>query len=161
MRAIRNQQKRLSMAVHKINLISVGTVRNSITDTKHKDWQSVISQIVVKKDLEAALDGVDGFSHLIIIYWMHKLPPKQKPPTKVHPKGDQSLPLTGVFATRSPTRPNPIGMTVVKLLGHQRNTLEVMGLDAVNGTPVLDIKPYIPSHDSISEATSPAWLHSS
>ncbi len=147
------------IAEHKINLTPIGTVRNQINDTKHKDWQLVTSQIVIKKDLEAALDGIEGFSHLIIIYWMHKLPPNQHPPSKVHPKGNQSLPLTGVFATRSPTRPNPIGMTVVKLLGHRENILEVVGLDAVNNTPVLDIKPYIPSHDSISEATTPEWLH--
>lgn len=137
----------------------VGTVRNSVNNTKYKDWQAVTSQIMVKKNLETALDGVEGFSHLIIIYWMHKLPPDHQLTVKVHPKGDKSLPLTGVFATRSPMRPNPIGIAVVKLLGRHKNILEVKGLDALNGTPVLDIKPYIPSHDSISEATTPHWLH--
>lgn len=146
------------MVEPKISLTPVGTVKNLVNDPKHKDWQAVTSQIVVNKELETALDGVEGFSHLIIIYWMHKLPPTTQPPTKVHPKGDQSLPLTGVFATRSPVRPNPIGMTVVKLLERQGSTLEVMGLDALNGTPVLDIKPYIPVHDSICEATVPEWL---
>ncbi len=147
------------MMEYKINLTPVGTVRNSVNDPKHKDWQAVTSQIVVTKNLEPALDGVEGFSHLIIIYWMHKLAPAQQPPTKVHPKGDRSLPLTGVFATRSPVRPNPIGMTVVKLLERRGGILEVVGLDALNGTPVLDIKPYIPSHDSICEATVPEWLN--
>lgn len=147
------------MVEHKINLIPIGIVRNQINDTKCHDWQSVISQIVINKSLEAALDGIEGFSHLIIIYWMHRRPSNQQPATKVHPKGDQSLPLTGVFATRSPARPNPLGMTVVKLLERRENILEVVGLDAVNDTPVLDIKPYIPSHDSVSEATTPGWLH--
>lgn len=148
------------MAQRKINLVSIGTVKNSIGKAKHQDWRTVASQIVINEELKAALDGVEEFSHLIVVYWMHKLPAKQQPPIKVHPKGDQSLSLTGVFATRSPTRPNPIGVTVVKLLKRRKNILEVAGLDAVNGTPVLDIKPYIPSHDSVNEAITPEWLQS-
>ncbi len=149
------------MIEHKINLTPIGTVRNYVNDPKRKDWQAVASQIVINKELETALDGVEGFSHLIIIYWMHKLSPAEQRPAKVHPKGDRSLPLTGVFATRSPARPNPIGMTVVKLVERRGSILEVTGLDALNGTPVLDIKPYIPSHDSIPEASVPEWLHAS
>jgi tRNA-Thr(GGU) m(6)t(6)A37 methyltransferase TsaA len=145
-------------AGHKINLTPIGVVRNSVNKSKHRDWQAVVSEIVINDELEAALDGLEGFSHLIVVYWMHKLPSPKEPPMKVHPKGDQSLPLTGVFATRSPTRPNPIGVTVVRLLRRHKNVLEVRGLDALNGTPVLDIKPYIPTHDSVNDATIPQWL---
>ena len=77
---------------------------------------------------------------------------------KVHPRRKQSLPLVGVFATRSPARPNPIGMATVKLLECHDNVLKVIGLDAVDGTPVLDIKPYIPGYDSPNEAKTPDWI---
>lgn len=142
----------------KANLTPIGIVRNKIEKPKRREWQKVISEIIIDKELETALDGIEGFSHLIIVYWMHKLPPRQQPPIKVHPKGEQSLPLVGVFASRSPDRPNPIGITVVKLLGRQGNILKVAGLDALNGTPLLDVKPYIPSHDSIKDAVIPEWL---
>ena len=77
---------------------------------------------------------------------------------KVHPKGNEKLPLVGVLASRSPARPNPIGITTVKLLGRDRNVLKVQGLDAVDGTPVLDIKPHIPRYDSPTQATTPDWI---
>jgi tRNA-Thr(GGU) m(6)t(6)A37 methyltransferase TsaA len=76
----------------------------------------------------------------------------------VHPKRNQNLPLVGVFATRSPVRPNPMGMATVKLLEHRDNVLKVIGLDAIDGTPVLDIKPYIPGSDSPAAARTPDWL---
>ncbi len=146
------------MAKLKAHLIPIGIVRNKLEEPGRREWQKVISEIIIDKELETALDGVEGFSHLIIVYWMHKLPPRQQPPIKVHPRGEHSLPLVGVFASRSPSRPNPIGITVVKLLGRQGNILKVAGLDALNGTPLLDIKPYIPSHDSIKDAVIPEWL---
>jgi tRNA-Thr(GGU) m(6)t(6)A37 methyltransferase TsaA len=89
---------------------------------------------------------------------MHKLPPSQRSIIKVHPKGNHNLPLVGVFASRSPARPNPIGITTVKLLERRENVLKVTGMDAIDGTPVLDIKPYIPGDDSSTEAKTPGWL---
>ncbi len=146
------------MAKLKAHLMPIGIVRNKLEEPGQRRWQKVISEIIVDKKLETALDGVEEFSHLIIVYWMHKLPQRQQPPIKVHPRGEDSLPLVGVFASRSPSRPNPIGITVVKLLERQGNILKVAGLDAINGTPLLDIKPYIPSHDSIKNAVVPEWL---
>lgn len=89
---------------------------------------------------------------------MHKVDEDRHSLLKVHPENKKELPLVGVFATRSPVRPNPIGVTVVKLLERQENVLKVLGLDAYDGTPVLDIKPYLRRGDLIEEAIMPDWL---
>ena len=141
-----------------INLTPIGFVKNNIKEREIKDWQTVTSEIIIKEDLKEALSRIDEFSHILVIYWMHKLPPSQRSIIKVHPKANQKLPLVGVFASRSPARPNPIGITTVKLLERRGNVLKVTGLDAIDGTPVLDIKPYIPGDDSSSEAKTPGWL---
>jgi len=108
--------------------------------------------------LVEALDGIDGFSHILIIFYLHKVGEERRSRLKVHPQGRKELPLTGVFATRSPVRPNPIGVTVVKLLERRENVLKVLGLDAYDGTPVLDVKPYLRRDDLLKEATIPDWL---
>ena len=113
---------------------------------------------MVNRDLTEALDGLDEFSHLIVLYWMHQLTPGRELSLKVHPMGKLELPLVGRFATRSPSRPNPVGQATVKLLERRGNILKVRGLDATNGTPVIDIKPYLPGYDSASDAKVPPWM---
>ncbi len=141
-----------------INLKPIGFVKNAITEPRRDDSQAVISEIIINEDFKEALSGIDGFSHIVVIYWMHKTPSSERSVTKVHPKRNQNLPLVGVFATRSPARPNPIGMSTVRLLEHRDNVIKVIGLDATDGTPVLDIKPHIPGADSPTEVRIPAWL---
>ena len=141
-----------------INLTPIGFVKNSVTEPKMDNWQTITSEIIVNEDLEDALSGIAEFSHIIIIYWMHKLPTSERSIMKVHPRRKPNLPLVGVFATRSPARLNPIGIATVKLLECHDNTLKVIGLDAIDGTPVLDIKPHIPGSDSPSGAKVPSWL---
>lgn len=141
-----------------IDLTPIGFVKNNIKEWKKEDCKKVTSEIIIEEDLKEALSRIDEFSHIVVIYWMHKLPPSQRSIIKVHPKGNQTLPLIGVFASRSPARPNPIGITTVKLLERRGNVLKVTGLDAIDGTPVLDIKPYIPDDNSPTEAKTPDWL---
>jgi len=141
-----------------INLTPIGFVKNSIKERGTEDCQTVTSELIIKEDLKEALSRIDEFSHILVIYWMHKLPPSERSIIKVHPKGNHTLPIVGVFASRSPARPNPIGITTVKLLEHHDNVLKVTGLDAIDGTPVLDIKPYIPGDDSSTKAKTPGWL---
>ena len=118
------------------------------------------SDIVINQDLTAALDGLDEFSHIIVIYWMHQVTTPGQVPTKVRPMGRREAPMVGLFATRSPNRPNPLGKATVRLLQHQSNILKVEGLDAIDGTPVIDIKPYIPGYDSVDNAKVPSWITS-
>ena len=141
----------------------IGTVRSEFNNLHRKengektDFDGLVSEIIIDPDLSEALDGLDGFSHIIVIYWIHRHRPGRAP-TRVHPRGDQSKPLMGLFATRSPHRPNPIGKATVRLLQRQDNHLIVEGLDAIDGTPVLDIKPYIPGYDSAEDARVPPWM---
>jgi len=142
-----------------MTLRAIGVVRNRIKQPPGYGfgWEKVVSDIVVNSSLTEALDGLEGFSHIVVLYWMHQAP-GGKPPTKVHPMGKQELPLVGLFATRSPRRPNPIGVTTVRLLKRQGNVLNVQGIDAIDGTPVIDIKPYISGFDSAANVKVPSWL---
>jgi len=139
-----------------ISLKAIGIVRNEIKQPLRHEWEKVVSDIVVDPSLTEALDNLDEFSHIIVLYWMHQHSPGQ-PPMKVHPRGEQELPLVGVFATRSPRRPNPVGKAIARLLRRQDNILRVQGLDAIDGTPVIDIKPHIPGYDSVVDARVPQW----
>ena len=141
-----------------MNLIPIGLVKNNITEPKRESWESVISEIIINEDSKEARSRIEEFSHIIVICWMHKVSQSQRSIMQVHPKGDRSLPLVGALASRSPARPNPIGITTVKLLDRRDNVLKVIGLDAIDGTPVLDIKPYIPGNDSPTEAKTPGWI---
>ncbi len=137
----------------------IGLVRSEVREPPGADypWDKVISRIVVDIHLTEALDGLEDFSHLIVLYWMH-LVDKSKLTLKIHPRGKPELPLVGLFATRSPLRPNPIGKATVKLLERKGNVLTVQGLDAVDGTPVIDIKPHIPGSDTPEDARVPPWI---
>ena len=141
-----------------ISLTPIGVVRNTIKEPGRYEQQTAVSEIIVSEDLKEALDRIEEFSHIIILYWMHKISPSRRSVLKVHPRGRQDLPLVGVLSSRSPARPNPIGIATVKLLEHRDNVLKVTGLDAVDGTPVLDIKPYIPGYDSPAKAETPNWI---
>jgi tRNA-Thr(GGU) m(6)t(6)A37 methyltransferase TsaA len=88
----------------------------------------------------AGLDGIEGEEHLWVLFWMHELTDADRTILHAHPMGDPARPETGVFALHSPYRPNPIGMTRVRLLQRDRNRLTVADLDALAGSPVLDIK---------------------
>jgi len=140
------------------SLQAIGIVRNEIKHPVKQDWEKVVSDIVVDSSLTAALDGIEEFSHLIVLYWMHRVATTGRLPTKVHPKGRQDLPLVGLFATRSPQRPNPVGVATVRLLERRDNILKVEGLDAIDGTPVIDIKPYLPGYDSVANAKVAPWV---
>ena len=109
----------------------------------------------------AGLKGIDEFSHLIILYWIHSRDTEEERRTlQVIPRRHALKVEVGVFACRSPTRPNPIGLCVVKLMKVKDCVLTVKGLDAFEGSPIIDIKPYLPRADSIPNARVPRWtLH--
>jgi tRNA-Thr(GGU) m(6)t(6)A37 methyltransferase TsaA len=142
-----------------ISLKPIGIVRNKVRQPPKPPygWSEVISEIETDQSLTDALDNLEEFSHIIVFYWMDKVVTNQLP-TRVHPRGNKKLPSVGLFATRSPNRPNPIGKATVRLLKRQGNILKVKGLDAIDGTPVIDIKPYIPGYDSVTGAKVPWWV---
>lgn len=103
------------------------------------------SALILDKKYIGALDGLDRYRYLLVIFYFHRSSGYHE---RVHPMGDQSIPKRGVLATRSPCRPNPIGITVAEILSVKGNVIRVTGLDALNGTPILDIKPYEVHFDS-------------
>ena len=140
----------------RMTLKAIGIISNGIKQPPEQGWENVVSEIVVDSRLTEAVDNLDDFSHIIVICWMHQA--GGQVPMKVHPKGKDGLPLVGLFATRSPNRPNPVGKATVRLLKRQGSVLRVKGLDAIDGTPVIDIKPYLPGYDSVTNAKVPSWI---
>ncbi len=147
----------MSSPLSEIALNPIGFIRNGISQRPAKfEWKNIISEIVIQPELSEALDNLDEFSHIIVLFWT----PKNKHQQflyKVHPKGSSRLPLVGILATRSPNRPNPVAKTTVKLLERRANILKVKGLDAFDGTLIIDIKPYLPGYDSVRKARTPGW----
>jgi tRNA-Thr(GGU) m(6)t(6)A37 methyltransferase TsaA len=142
-----------------ITLRPMGVVRNRIKEPMSHGWEEVTSRIVLRRELAEALLGMDGYSHIQVLFWPHQIPDEvrgSKP--RLHPRDDPANPLQGILATRSQIRFNPILVSVVPLLAVKANVLHVRGLDAVDGSPVLDVKPYIPHPDSIREVKVPQWV---
>jgi tRNA-Thr(GGU) m(6)t(6)A37 methyltransferase TsaA len=139
-----------------ITFKAIGTVRSELKKREHHDAKDIVAEIVIDPDLTEGLDNLEEFSHIIVIYLLHQ---SRTPfPMKVHPKYRKESTPVGVFASRSPDRPNPLAKTTVKLLERRGNILKVQGLDAIDGSPVIDIKPYIPDIDSVKDARVPSWM---
>jgi len=137
-----------------IVLMPIGIVKTDAVGNDVRD-KNRVSQIVLHEDLAEALEGVDGFSHVFVLFWLNQVTDQPRA-LKFHPRGRTDMPLLGVFALRTSLRPNPIGLTLVELLRVEGNVLTVRGLDAYNGTPVLDIKPF-DSWDNAKNAKVPDW----
>lgn len=137
-------------------LRAIGYVRNGIDALRRDGWEEVVSELVLEPGLEEATEGLEEFSHILVVFWMHRVSRETGVPTKLHPRGRQDLPLVGLLATHTPYRPNPLGVSVVRLLECHGNILKVKGLDAINGTPIVDIKSYFPGR--YADAAAPEWV---
>jgi len=117
------------------------------------------TRIVLDKKYQPGLLGMEAFSHVYVFWWFDKNDtPEKRAILQVHPRGNPQNPLTGVFATRSPSRPNLIALTLCKVVSVKENVVEVEKIDAFPGTAVLDIKPFIPGYDSVPDARVPDGL---
>lgn len=106
-----------------------------------------------------ALLGLDGFSHVQVYYWFDRNDsPDKRATLRVHPRGDKANPLTGVFATRSPRRPNLIGYSVCRIRSVEGDKIVIDNIDAFDGSPIIDLKPYIPASDCVPDASVPEWV---
>jgi tRNA (adenine37-N6)-methyltransferase len=116
-------------------------------------------RIEIDAEYTDALLGLDGFSHINVFYWFHQNDtPENRRVLQVHPRRDQKNPRTGVFATHSPLRPNLMACTLCKILSIKENTITIDDIDALDGSPVIDIKCYIPSTRSFSDLRLPDWV---
>lgn len=117
-----------------------------------------LSKVKIFPEFCAGLQHLNDFSHIIVLYWFHlRDNENERRIIRVVPRRHPGAPEVGVFASRSPSRPNPVGLCVTELMKIEECTLTVKGLDAVENSPIIDIKPYIPRADSISEAQVPDW----
>ncbi|ACL06750.1 protein of unknown function UPF0066 [Desulfatibacillum aliphaticivorans] len=123
-----------------------------------KKLNSLESELEIDPSLEGILDGIEEYSHILVIYWPHLIPEDRRSMRQVHPMGRKDIPLKGIYATCSPARPNPILVSAVRLLERKDNILKVQGLDAVDGSPILDIKPFTLSYPNYEKVTVPQWL---
>ena len=139
-----------------IKLKSIGFVKNRVKNPRFGNFTKEISEVIIEKKFEKALKGIDGYSHLIIVYWMDRV---KDYVIEHRPQGNPKVPIVGIFACRCPQRPNPIGITTVKLISHRKNKIKVKGLDILDGTPILDVKPYWPQYDKVVREKIPHWVN--
>ena len=143
---------------------AIGQVRTQASETDIRgESKDIEAELEIFPEFEAALEGIDGYSHLFVVCYFHKLRPDQIGPLQVKPmrlvkRGFklEDLPLLGVFALDSPSRPNPIGLTLVRFVGRRGRYLKVKGIDFFDGTPILDIKGYRPEY-RVDEFDLPEW----
>ncbi len=114
--------------------------------------------IVLDEKYQPGLLGLDGWSHVQVVWWFDKNDtPQRRSILQVHPRGDKDNPLTGVFACRAPVRPNLIALSLCKVVAVKDNVVEVEKIDAFDGTPVLDLKPFAPGQDTAAGVKVPDW----
>jgi tRNA-Thr(GGU) m(6)t(6)A37 methyltransferase TsaA len=135
----------------------IGVVRSPVTEGVDDGWGSVTSEVVIDEGYASGLTGLNAFSHILVVFYMHRYTFDADSDLVRRPQGRPDMPEVGIFAQRAKHRPNPIGVTAVGLVSVEANVLTVMGLDAIDGTPVLDVKPYFPVFDR-REAETPGWV---
>lgn len=140
-----------------VTLTPIGIVRNNVSNPDRHGWSRVRSRLVLLPDLAPALAGLEDFTHLIVVTWLDRVTDEERALLTVHPAGDPALPRRGVLALRTHHRPNPIGVSVVPVERIEATVIHVRGLDVADGTPLLDLKPYIPHYDSMPAARLPGW----
>ncbi len=141
-----------------IRLQPIGKVKNSIINKEHHGWQDIVSEITINDDFVPALDGLADFSHIIVIFWLHGVSDAERTIKRARPLQKAEMPELGIFAWHSSRRPNPIGVSIVKLLGVEKGKVLVQGLDAIDGTPVLDLRPYAESYYHVDDPRGPSWV---
>lgn len=177
-RDVQSEEQSGSRAPVEMTLLPVGIIKNRVvepflvaggtglemrreldTTMEHvREVREAISEIVIDENLAEILDGIEEYSHLVVLYWAHKVPEEGRSLVRVHPMGRGEIPEVGIFSTCSPARPNPVLTTVVRLCGRRENVLEVAGLDAVDGSPVIDIKPYVKDSYPQNGVRIPDWM---
>lgn len=135
----------------------IGTVKSPITEPVDTNWSEVESEVVLKPEYAPGLLGLEGFSHLLVLTFLHEAKFISEKHLRRHPQEREDMPLLGIFAQRARHRPNRIGVTAVEIVEVSDNSVKVRALDAIDGTPIIDIKPYVPLYDR-RDATIPFWL---
>jgi tRNA-Thr(GGU) m(6)t(6)A37 methyltransferase TsaA len=146
-------------AAARYSVAPIGVVRSSRAEPTDDGWDAVESRIELAPEMKAeCLDGIEGFSHAEVLYLFHLVDEGTVERGARHPRGNAAWPRVGILAQRGKDRPNRIGSTVVRILGREGRVLRVAGLDAVDGSPVLDIKPVFREFLPRGELRQPSWV---
>jgi len=135
----------------------VGYVQNQVHDKKDDAWGGDLSTIILENEYHTGLKGLEGFSHAMVIFYLDQAKYERETHLQRRPMDRDDMPMVGIFSQRTKDRPNNIGVTTVQIVSVDDKSLTVKGLDAIDGTPVLDIKPYYPVFDK-REAHVPEWV---
>ncbi len=142
-----------------IKLIPIGYVKNNRKMIKDDNWGEVVSEIFLKETIiEESLNGIEDYSHLDIIFYMDKVKNEKAIAQFRHPRNIENIPKSGTYAQRNKNRPNKLGLTTVTLIERKGNSIKVSGLDAIDGTPILDIKPVMEEFEPKGEIRQPNWI---
>lgn len=141
-----------------ITLRPIGQVTSTVVNQTDQGWGQVTSRIEILPPYRDGLLGLEQFSHVIVVTFLHQAGFDSARDLRRRPRGLSSLPEVGIFAQRAKDRPNPIGITATPLVKVSPDAIEVRGLDAIDGTPVLDLKPYYPAYDLVQGASVPEWV---
>ncbi len=141
-----------------ITLTPIGIIRNSRQTPEDDNWGEIESEILIGDSLgEDCLEQIESFSHIEVIYYFHLVDEQKIETGARHPRNNTAWPKVGILAQRGKNRPNRLGATIAKLLRREGRTLFVTGLDAIDGTPVLDIKPVMREFLPQEELKQPEW----
>jgi tRNA-Thr(GGU) m(6)t(6)A37 methyltransferase TsaA len=121
-------------------------------------WGTVLSELHFQPNLVAGFEGIQQFSHLLVLFFMHQAVYRADRDLVRRPGGQQEMPRVGIFAQRASSRPNALGVSVVRLLVQEAAVLTVQGLDAFDGSPILDVKPYLSDFDRANPSLEPEWV---
>ena len=141
-----------------VSLHPIGVVHNGVTEARDEGWGGVVSEIRLEPGLAEGLLELQHFSHVVVVFLMHEARFDPAAHLTRHPRDRSDLPLVGIFAQRARHRPSPIGVTTVRIERVERGSLAVRGLDAIEGTPVLDLKPHVPAFDAPAKPRVPEWM---
>lgn len=141
-----------------MHMQAIGIVKSPVMEAVDENWGNVVCEIHLDAALAPGLQGLEQFSHVLVLFYMHEFVFDPAADLMRRPRGRSDMPLVGAFAQRAKHRPNPIGVTAARLLKVRENVITVRGLDAIDGTPVLDLKPYLPSWDCQPDAEVPNWI---
>ena len=137
--------------MNKIIIEPIGFVSSTVSERMDANWGKVKSKIILEPEFAGALLGLEDFSHAIIVSYLHEANFEKEKHLQRRPRNLKTMPMLGIFSQRAKNRPNPIGITAVQIIEVGNDYLEIKGLDAIDKTPILDIKPYYPHYDKIDE----------
>jgi tRNA-Thr(GGU) m(6)t(6)A37 methyltransferase TsaA len=142
----------------RLALQSVGEVRSPVSSLRKDHWGEVVSELHFSETMAKGLQGIEQFSHLLVLFWMHRASFHPERDLQRRPGGRSDMPRLGIFAQRGSPRPNALGASVVRLVSHRGPVLRVRGLDAIDGSPILDVKPYFRPFDRAPRPVEPGWV---